>query len=308
MSGTDPDGMGFWSATGARPAAAGYAGRNGADLVGDLHVTGTFGHTVKVTVASKDCVVLPTASPTPATTPSPTPSPTPPFCTDAAGDTGEGRKGPAESIARIVFPGCHYTLPSGDTPQEGGLGPSALVCGGVTVYSPDGGAAGFDRVAKLFKIRLAGREDPEPYIGGAALPGGGGPYTGPFPNLPAATPEIVKRIIAFAQAQLGKPYVWGAQGPNTFDCSGLTMMAYRAGGIPIPRVTYTQWTSGAHVQPGQEQPGDLVFFHMGPNGPEHVALVVGNGMMIEAPHTGAFVRYVPYKDRNPIGFVRPGAR
>ncbi|MCW2916006.1 MAG: hypothetical protein JWN52_4074 [Actinomycetia bacterium] len=311
MSGIDPDGMGFWGATGAQEAAARYAGRNGADLVGDIHVTGAFGHTVKVNVASKGCVLLPTTTPVP--TPTPTPSPTPTLCTDAEGNRGEGRRGPGDSIARLIFPGCHYTLPSGDTPQEGGLGPSALVCGDVTVYSPDGGAADFDRVAKLFKIRLVDQEDPEAYIGGAGLPVGGAPYTGAFPNLPAATPEIIKRIIAFARAQIGKLYVWGAAGPNTFDCSGLTQMAYRAGGIPIPRVTYTQWTSGAHIQPGQEQPGDLVFFYKGSNGPEHVGLVVSAGMMIEAPHTarypgdpGGFVRLAPYTGRNPVGFVRPG--
>jgi hypothetical protein len=290
MGGTDPDGMGFWGATGAQEAAAGYAERNGADVVGDIHVTGAFGHTVKVSVASKGCVVV---SPTPTPTSRPTPTPTPTLCTDATGETGEGRRAPADSIASLSFPGCHYVLPSGDTPTDGGLGPSDLVCAGVTVYSPDGPAADFDHVAKLFKIRLVGQEDPEAYIGGAAPAGGGGVYQGPFPDLPAATPEMIRRIIDYARAQLGEPYVWGGVGPYGFDCSGLMMMAYRAGGIPISRTTFTQVNEGRAVSLADVAPGDLLFVP-GSDGsrahPGHVGMYIGGGLLIQAPHTGDVVK------------------
>jgi cell wall-associated NlpC family hydrolase len=68
------------------------------------------------------------------------------------------------------------------------------------------------------------------------------------------------RVILFAASQLGKPYAWGATGPDAFDCSGLAMMAYRSADIAIPRTSQEQWTAGTYVPPGQEEPGDLVFF------------------------------------------------
>jgi hypothetical protein len=215
------------------------------------------------------------------------------------GETGLGAKPPADSIARMSFPGCHYTLPSGDTPTEGDPGPSDLVCAGVTVYSPDGQAADFDHVAKLFKIRLVGQEDPEAYIGGSGLPGGGGNYTGPFPDLPAATPEIFKRIIAYAKAQLGEPYIWGGVGPYGFDCSGLMMMAYRAGGVPISRTTFTQVHEGRGVSLSDVAPGDLLFTP-GSDGtvanPGHVGMYIGGGILIQAPHTGDVVKLTPLSE------------
>ena len=75
--------------------------------------------------------------------------------------------------------------------------------------------------------------------------------------LPAGT---AGKVIAYAEAQLGKPYLWGATGPDAFDCSGLTMMAYRAAGITIPRTSQQQWTYGTRIPASQPRPGDLVFF------------------------------------------------
>src|SRR5205085_746726 len=92
--------------------------------------------------------------------------------------------------------------------------------------------------------------------------------------------------IAEARRQLGKPYVWGAAGPNSFDCSGLTMWAWRAGGVSLPHYTGAQYSATTHVPLSAIQPGDLIFY----NGMEHVALYIGNGQIINAPHTGDVVR------------------
>ena len=128
--------------------------------------------------------------------------------------------------------------------------------------------------------------------------------------------QAVATVIAFARQQIGKPYLWGGTGPDAFDCSGLVMMAYRAGGIDIPRTSQDQWLWGPRVPPGHEQPGDLVFF-AGSDGtttsPGHVGLVIGHGEMIEAYATGFPIRISRYGpggaagDTSPVGFTRPWA-
>ena len=100
------------------------------------------------------------------------------------------------------------------------------------------------------------------------------------------------KILAYAEAQLGKPYVYGATGPDAFDCSGLAMMAYRAAGITIPRTSQAQWAYGRQVPASQVQPGDLVFFSGAdgtPAAPGHVGIVLSPAArtMINA-YTGAF--------------------
>jgi cell wall-associated NlpC family hydrolase len=95
--------------------------------------------------------------------------------------------------------------------------------------------------------------------------------------------------IAYAEAQLGKPYVWGATGPDAFDCSGLVMEAYASVGVTIPRTSQEQWAALAHIPPGAQRPGDLVFF-AGADGtataPGHVGLVLSPHRMVEAYATG----------------------
>jgi cell wall-associated NlpC family hydrolase len=112
--------------------------------------------------------------------------------------------------------------------------------------------------------------------------------------------------VAYAQAQLGKPYVYAAAGPDAFDCSGLTMMAWRQAGVLMEHGSQAQYNAFPHVTIDQLQPGDLVFF--GSSGPanHHVGIVVGPGVMIDAPHTGAFVELVSYfqPDLVPLG-ARP---
>ncbi|MEU9091119.1 NlpC/P60 family protein [Streptomyces sp. NPDC048428] len=96
--------------------------------------------------------------------------------------------------------------------------------------------------------------------------------------------------VAFAYTALGKPYVWGATGPSSFDCSGLTQAAYRSAGVSLPRTTYTQINAGRRVSRSELAPGDLVFFY---SGVTHVGLYIGNGQMIHAPRPGAPVRVAP---------------
>ena len=121
--------------------------------------------------------------------------------------------------------------------------------------------------------------------------------------LTAHTDSAVATAIAYAEQQLGKPYLWGGTGPDAFDCSGLMMMAYRAAGVDIPRTSQQQWTWGPRVSPSQVRPGDLVFF-AGSDGtktsPGHVGLVIGGGLMIEAYATG-----FPHQDR-PVRWPGPG--
>ncbi|WP_326671910.1 C40 family peptidase [Streptomyces sp. NBC_01257] len=107
---------------------------------------------------------------------------------------------------------------------------------------------------------------------------------GRAPNARAA------EAVAFAYTALGKPYVWGATGPSSFDCSGLTQAAWRAAGVSLPRTTYTQINAGQRVPRSELAPGDLVFFY---SGISHVGLYIGNGQMIHAPRPGAPVRIAP---------------
>nr|WP_202487706.1 NlpC/P60 family protein [Streptomyces sp. SID8354] len=104
------------------------------------------------------------------------------------------------------------------------------------------------------------------------------------------------KVVAFARAQLGVPYVWGGDGPSDggFDCSGLTQAAYHAAGIRLPRVAQSQYDTGPQLPKGtQLAPGDLLFFGPSPHRITHVALYVGAGRAIDAPHPGAVVRQGP---------------
>jgi cell wall-associated NlpC family hydrolase len=114
--------------------------------------------------------------------------------------------------------------------------------------------------------------------------------------------------VQWAYNEIGKPYVWAAAGPNSFDCSGLTQYVWGKAGVYLGHYTGDQWNRGTHVSRDQLQPGDLVFFAYNTSQPStihHVGIYVGGGMMIEAPHTGAYVRKVPAFRSDYIGAVRP---
>jgi peptidoglycan DL-endopeptidase CwlO len=97
--------------------------------------------------------------------------------------------------------------------------------------------------------------------------------------------------LAFALSQVGKAYVWGGNGPDAYDCSGLTVAAYKKAGISLPRTTYTQWTVGTPVSLANLQPGDLVFYY---SGISHVGIYIGNGKIVHAanPTTGVAIASV----------------
>lgn len=129
--------------------------------------------------------------------------------------------------------------------------------------------------------------------------------------LPAPDSQAAATALAYAQGQLGKPYIWGGTGPEGYDCSGLMLMAYRQAGIELPRTSEYQWSAGPHLTQGQLQPGDLVFYNPGEDGlpglPGHVGIYLGNGMMLHAPHPGDVVRVAPVNDGDTyLGAIRPG--
>lgn len=134
---------------------------------------------------------------------------------------------------------------------------------------------------------------------GAVDPGSVG---GDFPDVPAASGRVAA-VIAYARAQLGKPYVFATAGPDTFDCSGLTMMAWRQAGVSMDHFSGSQFNQFPHIAISALQPGDLVF--KGSGGRDHVAIYIGGGMQIAATHTGDYVRLQPL-GTNLSGAVRPG--
>jgi cell wall-associated NlpC family hydrolase len=116
---------------------------------------------------------------------------------------------------------------------------------------------------------------------------------------PPPTSGKVGAVIAYAYAQLGKPYCYAGVGPSCFDCSGLSMMAWAQAGVTMSHGSYDQMASFPSVSMDQLQPGDLVFWD------GHVGIYVGNGSVLHAPHTGTVVQITPIWP-GVIGAVRPG--
>jgi len=144
--------------------------------------------------------------------------------------------------------------------------------------------------------------------GGGSTGGGGGgggdccqsTYVGPAVHAPGSAAQIA---VNTAMAQLGKPYVYAASGPNSFDCSGLTMFAWAAAGVGLPHSAAAQYASLPHVSQSQVAPGDLVFF----GSPiHHVGMYIGGGQMVNAPHTGTVVKVQSAFRSDYVGAARPG--
>ncbi|HET9380456.1 MAG TPA: NlpC/P60 family protein [Streptomyces sp.] len=135
------------------------------------------------------------------------------------------------------------------------------------------------------------REEAERQEEGGGSSGGSGGSTGTGSGGTSATDPAyatkAEKAVAFARAQIGKPYVWGATGPGSYDCSGLTQDAWQAAGVSIPRTTYDQVEAGTTVSLSQAAPGDLVFFY---DDVTHVGIYIGDGRMIHAPKPGSYVR------------------
>ncbi|MFG2828946.1 NlpC/P60 family protein [Streptomyces sp. NPDC048434] len=147
------------------------------------------------------------------------------------------------------------------------------------------------------------RERQRQHDGGGSAGGqtGGGADDGGSTG--GSTSAKADKALAFARSQMGKPYVWGATGPSSYDCSGLTQAAWKAAGVSLPRTTWDQVKVGQRIATKDLKPGDLVFFY---DDISHVGMYIGGGKMIHAPHPGANVReesiyYMPI-----YGSVRPG--
>ncbi|MGW1075186.1 NlpC/P60 family protein [Streptomyces sp. NPDC002537] len=118
----------------------------------------------------------------------------------------------------------------------------------------------------------------------------------------AAPSALGDKALEFAFQQIGKPYVWGADGPNSFDCSGLTSQAWAHAGDVIPRTSQEQWKSLPKVPLNEIRPGDLVVYF---EGATHVAIYIGNGLVIQAPRPGTAVKVSPIASNPLLGAVRP---
>ncbi|MEU8791987.1 NlpC/P60 family protein [Streptomyces sp. NPDC048643] len=147
-----------------------------------------------------------------------------------------------------------------------------------TQYAEQGSAAGGQQRAS----RSSARELAPPTATKTGTSGSSGTTAAPTSRAAEA--------VSFAYSKLGSPYVWGATGPNAFDCSGLTQAAYRSAGVSLPRTTYAQINAGQRISRSELQPGDLVFFY---SGISHVGIYVGDGQMIHAPNPSAPVRLAP---------------
>ena len=151
--------------------------------------------------------------------------------------------------------------------------------------------------AQLNRLEAAAREryNAERNAEASRLAALRGSYNGPASGRAAVA-------VRFAYAQLGKPYQWGASGPNSYDCSGLTMRAWEAAGVSLPHYTEAQRQATRPVARADLQPGDLVFFG---SPAYHMGIYIGDGKMIEAPHTGDVVKIASIDRSSYSGAGRP---
>ncbi len=138
--------------------------------------------------------------------------------------------------------------------------------------------------------------DQQPPSGG----GGGSSMSCGSVGITAPTARVQK-VLDYACAQLGDAYVWGADGPSSFDCSGLTMSAWRQAGVSLPHSSRMQATYGTRISSSQMQPGDLLFYY---SPISHVSIYLGKGMMIHAPHSGDVVKIAPARYTSLTAVVR----
>ncbi|MFI7403711.1 NlpC/P60 family protein [Streptomyces sp. NPDC049541] len=116
--------------------------------------------------------------------------------------------------------------------------------------------------------------------------------------------ELGKKAVAYATAQIGKPYEWGAEGPETYDCSGLTSQAWAAAGHAIPRTSQEQWKQLRHVDIKDMRPGDLIIYF---DDASHVGMYIGDGAIVHAPRPGRTVTITGAGSMPILGVVRPDA-
>ncbi|MCH0572838.1 C40 family peptidase [Streptomyces sp. MUM 136J] len=150
-----------------------------------------------------------------------------------------------------------------------------------------------DRLAELAELERAGVDRAQRELTASGALGDDGK--------PSAAGD---RALRYAERQLGKPYAWGAQGPDSYDCSGLTSEAWAAAGTPVPRTSQEQWATLPRIPLSGLRPGDLVLYFADAT---HVAIYAGDGMVIQAPRTGETIRRSPIASYPILGAVRPDA-
>ena len=128
--------------------------------------------------------------------------------------------------------------------------------------------------------------------------------SGILEDLRTKASEQGRKAVAYATDQLGKPYEWGAEGPKTYDCSGLTSQAWASAGRPIPRTSQEQWKQLKHIAVEDMRPGDLIIYNADAS---HVAMYVGDGAIIHAPRPGRTVTVAGAGSMRILGVVRPDA-
>ncbi|MFE9099842.1 aggregation-promoting factor C-terminal-like domain-containing protein [Actinomadura geliboluensis] len=228
-----------------------------------------------------------------------------------------------EGNAGTIYKGQGYTTasaPSSPAPAPGG---GAFAGGGLPTATPTGRArelpafAGGGLLSSSFTRDYQYRGDPPDTLNKARESNarGLGSMLGYSAGQAAIGAGILTTLltggygkgakaVAFAKAQLGEPYVWGATGPDSWDCSGLTQAAWRAAGVSIPRVTYDQIAYGTPSSQSRAMPGDLYFPHRG-----HVMMVTGMGgsrALIHAPRTGDVVRYAGWRSGGTFRHIAGG--
>jgi soluble lytic murein transglycosylase-like protein len=222
----------------------------------------------------------------------------PNHCVSSAGALGPAQFLPS-TFAKYHLPGMDNIWDPNDAIAAAanylkalGLGNPATETSALCAYNGAGGqTCGYADLVMSFARKYRG------------APAGGGPVGNPSSAAQAA--------IRFAESKLGLPYLFGGTGPNAFDCSGLTQAAYAAAGIQIPRNSVAQFDAGPRVPAGQPlMPGDLVFFvGVDPPPPGHVGMAISSTEMIDAPFTGAVIRFDPifFNGNGYLGATRPSA-
>ncbi|OBQ51323.1 hypothetical protein A4U61_14705 [Streptomyces sp. H-KF8] len=155
--------------------------------------------------------------------------------------------------------------------------------------------------ARRLLSRLTPEQRTEPTDAGTDRTGPAAPASAPGSVTAQAPGPRAADAVSYAYRKLGSPYVWGATGPNAFDCSGLVQAAYRSAGVSLPRTTYAQINVGRRVARSELRPGDLVFFY---SGITHVGLYIGDGQMIHAPNSDSSVRVAPLTEMPFAGAAR----
>ncbi|CAM5322176.1 NlpC/P60 family protein [Streptomyces coeruleorubidus] len=157
-----------------------------------------------------------------------------------------------------------------------------------------------DQLTALATFEKNGIEEAQKkFMASGALSSSGGNGAGGSVRRPSAEGD---RAVRYAVRQLGKPYEWGAEGPETYDCSGLTSQAWAEAGTPVPRTSQEQWKRLKRVPLTELRPGDLVVYFPKAT---HVALYLGDGMVVQAPRPGAKVKVSPIAANPVLGAVRP---